>query len=112
LPILPCAADTAFAFEQVESQVEKAMNLGYAAVKELSQDTLFHWVAKILYGVVFNEIQVGMRQAVLSGEPMNFSQALVHKFRNLHAMLRSEEHTSELQSRENIVCRLLLEKKK
>src|SRR5690606_41496312 len=25
--------------------------------------------------------------------------------------LRSEEHTSELQSRENIVCRLLLEKK-
>src|SRR5690606_39369354 len=26
--------------------------------------------------------------------------------------LRSEEHTSELQSRENLVCRLLLEKKK
>src|SRR5690606_37277831 len=28
------------------------------------------------------------------------------------AELRSEEHTSELQSRENLVCRLLLEKKK
>src|SRR5690606_25558941 len=27
-------------------------------------------------------------------------------------MRRSEEHTSELQSRENLVCRLLLEKKK
>src|SRR5690606_29605853 len=27
-------------------------------------------------------------------------------------ILRSEEHTSELQSRENLVCRLLLEKKK
>src|SRR5436309_11637052 len=27
-------------------------------------------------------------------------------------MTRSEEHTSELQSRENLVCRLLLEKKK
>src|SRR5690606_41020618 len=26
--------------------------------------------------------------------------------------MRSEEHTSELQSRENLVCRLLLEKKK
>src|SRR5436309_5069167 len=26
--------------------------------------------------------------------------------------IRSEEHTSELQSRENLVCRLLLEKKK
>src|SRR5690606_38827446 len=30
----------------------------------------------------------------------------------LAAWCRSEEHTSELQSRENLVCRLLLEKKK
>src|SRR2546427_2047405 len=29
-----------------------------------------------------------------------------------HAWLRSEEHTSELQSQSNLVCRLLLEKKK
>src|SRR5260370_13086285 len=29
-----------------------------------------------------------------------------------HAPLRSEEHTSELQSHLNLVCRLLLEKKK
>src|SRR3989442_11474257 len=28
------------------------------------------------------------------------------------ALLRSEEHTSELQSRPHLVCRLLLEKKK
>src|SRR5690606_41146307 len=28
------------------------------------------------------------------------------------AWLRSEEHTSELQSRENLVCRLLLDKNK
>src|SRR3712207_8051794 len=30
----------------------------------------------------------------------------------LQPMLRSEEHTSELQSRQYLVCRLLLEKKK
>src|SRR5688572_31444309 len=30
----------------------------------------------------------------------------------LHATVRSEEHTSELQSQSNLVCRLLLEKKK
>src|SRR3712207_8193739 len=29
-----------------------------------------------------------------------------------HDQLRSEEHTSELQSRQYLVCRLLLEKKK
>src|SRR5690606_42055826 len=32
--------------------------------------------------------------------------------REIAAVFRSEEHTSELQSRENLVCRLLLEKKK
>src|SRR5690606_41693861 len=31
---------------------------------------------------------------------------------HLEERVRSEEHTSELQSRENLVCRLLLEKKK
>src|SRR5207302_7870918 len=39
------------------------------------------------------------------GEP-DFQAARVRQH------LRSEEHTSELQSRENLVCRLLLEKKK
>src|SRR2546430_11345117 len=32
--------------------------------------------------------------------------------RRLRAVGRSEEHTSELQSQSNLVCRLLLEKKK
>src|SRR5215475_14738951 len=32
--------------------------------------------------------------------------------REVDRAARSEEHTSELQSRENLVCRLLLEKKK
>ena len=30
----------------------------------------------------------------------------------INGAFRSEEHTSELQSRTNLVCRLLLEKKK
>src|SRR2546427_6240901 len=30
----------------------------------------------------------------------------------IHEVMRSEEHTSELQSQSNLVCRLLLEKKK
>src|SRR3712207_7504641 len=35
-----------------------------------------------------------------------------HAKRVSHSILRSEEHTSELQSRQYLVCRLLLEKKK
>src|SRR5690606_40690837 len=34
------------------------------------------------------------------------------QYQNADDLYRSEEHTSELQSRENLVCRLLPEKKK
>src|SRR5690606_40088974 len=40
-----------------------------------------------------------------------FDQASGQRYRPF-VIERSEEHTSELQSRENLVCRLLLEKKK
>src|SRR5690606_42158993 len=44
--------------------------------------------------------------AVMPGEPpAQFADGL-------RRLGRSEDHTSELQSRENLVCRLLLEKKK
>src|SRR5690606_41892775 len=39
-------------------------------------------------------------------------EMLVEHPRDAARRQRSEEHTSELQSRENLVCRLLLEKKK
>src|SRR5690606_39896942 len=46
------------------------------------------------------------RSATLLGLPF---RAFTTVARPVLAVLRSEEHTSELQSRENLVCRLLLE---
>src|SRR5690606_39797586 len=42
-------------------------------------------------------------------DSISFPPQCLHAF---FKITRSEEHTSELQSRENLVCRLLLEKKK
>src|SRR3712207_8950058 len=39
-------------------------------------------------------------------------RAVAGEDRDVRRALRSEEHTSELQSRQYLVCRLLLEKKK
>src|SRR3712207_7984868 len=47
------------------------------------------------------------------GEPVREEEVPAVPGRHLHDVpgLRSEEHTSELQSRQYLVCRLLLEKK-
>src|SRR5204862_6216654 len=42
----------------------------------------------------------------------NLKACLLHETDDVFASGRSEEHTSELQSRRDLVCRLLLEKKK
>src|SRR5215475_16119343 len=53
---------------------------------------------------------------ILTGNPPAvgvFQRRRAHAaVRRVFTRPRSEEHTSELQSRENLVCRLLLEKKK
>src|SRR2546426_9274212 len=58
--------------------------------------------------------------AWLPDSPRRISETMVDRLADLHAVdieasgiaARSEEHTSELQSPCNLVCRLLLEKKK
>ncbi len=87
--VLPCSSTVNAKISTLDDRMAEAATVGYAAVKEIDQLSLFQWVGRILYGVVFNEIQAGIRQAFLAGESMNFSQALVQKFRNLHAMLQS-----------------------
>src|SRR3712207_8073620 len=47
------------------------------------------------------EIQAAVHQAEAADDPAGY-----------FVLARSEEHTSELQSRQYLVCRLLLEKKK
>jgi len=52
-----------------------------------------------------------LRQCVYQSEPQDVVERPLVRFEDLQ-LLRSEEHTSELQSRSDLVCRLLLEKKK
>src|SRR2546430_11240848 len=47
-----------------------------------------------------------------AGGPGNDRVARLDVLRRRNRATRSEEHTSELQSQSNLVCRLLLEKKK
>src|SRR5207247_6480453 len=64
--------------------------------------------------------QLGATVAATPGEAAGSAEVLITMLADDHALedailgpgRRSEEHTSELQSRVDLVCRLLLEKKK
>src|SRR5258707_2288012 len=66
--------------------------------------TLFRSLA-LIQDRCFTQVLEGARRAVAAAsDPQERLQAFIRH--------RSEEHTSELQSRQYLVCRLLLEKKK
>src|SRR5690625_7030862 len=68
---------------------------------------------KMLVALREGELCVGDLTAVAGGSPSGVSHALqLLRAHRVVAARRSEEHTSELQSRGHLVCRLLLEKKK
>src|SRR5690606_40248592 len=58
------------------------------------------------------EAQLDVRLFDRLGREIGLTEAGRALLPRAYQILRSEEHTSELQSRENLVCRLLLEKKK
>src|SRR3712207_7054632 len=57
-------------------------------------------------------VEEGIRLGGVPGQPGPVGQGQPVGVRELADAFRSEEHTSELQSRQYLVCRLLLEKKK
>jgi len=86
---MPCSAEVAEEIEKLDAEFQAAFEGGYEKIKDLPQLTLFQWISRIVYGVVYCEIQAGVQQQVLTGEELNFSQVLAHKFKNLHIMMQS-----------------------
>ncbi|OOQ57532.1 hypothetical protein [Mucilaginibacter pedocola] len=87
---LPCAAAVNEEFlEPLESEIAEAFAKGYEGVKALDELKLFQWVARLMYGILFNELQSGIRMQHAQGEEFSISQSLLHKFSHLHLMLQS-----------------------
>jgi hypothetical protein len=87
---IPCSAAVNENYlEPLEAEIADAFALGYEGVKALDELKLFQWVSKLLYGIVFNELQAGIKMQHAQGEEFNISQSIIHKFSHLHLMLQS-----------------------
>jgi hypothetical protein len=95
---LPCSAAVNEQYlEPLEVEIAAAFDSGYEAVKQLDEIKLFQWAGKLLYGIIFNEIQVGIKQQHAQGEEFNISQSIIHKFSHLHLMLQTLNLPLELE---------------
>src|SRR2546427_2608699 len=88
-------------------------------IRRPPRSTLFPYTTLFRSGERGRHTRAGLRQIVLLHATLRlgvFGLALGGESespdRQSSARSRSEEHTSELQSQSNLVCRLLLEKKK
>src|SRR5690606_40047382 len=61
----------------------------------------------VVAGQIAQEVQRELGQTSLGSGKVTQDGAYTVKKRDVAGLWRSEEHTSELQSRENLVCRLL-----
>src|SRR5437870_10287077 len=70
-------------------------------------------VVALLCSARIPQIMAQRSESVLAAptEKLRMIEETRHDIRANHPIRRSEEHTSELQSRGHLVCRLLLEKK-
>src|SRR5690606_40591769 len=75
-----------------------------------SRSTLFPYTTLFRSINGLGETEPGYLTSVACGISNPTPPDALGNFPDNHIILRSEEHTSELQSRENLVCRLLLEK--
>lgn len=87
---IPCSSSVyQLAIQPLEKDVQEAFSKGYDGLKNLPELRLFQWIGKLVYGIIHQEIRQGIRQQNVLGEAFTLSQAMAHKFGNLHLMLQS-----------------------
>src|SRR3712207_8133042 len=92
---------------------ENRTNVGLDQIAEPAQQAVLAAENRSFYsdpGISFTGIVRATWNNLTGGSTQGGSTITQQYVKN--AILRSEEHTSELQSRQYLVCRLLLEKKK
>src|SRR5690625_2144081 len=82
----------------------------FTSIADPRYDAEAYWRAEPIMGA--EEYREGNADSIEGIEVIDDNTIKFTIFLRAHYWLRSEEHTSELQSRGHLVCRLLLEKKK
>src|SRR5690554_8234577 len=102
-------------WKQVEEQIDQDVGFEDAMASLKEGSALVPFIVSETTKLIGKDEKSIIEAVVLQEKQLSFSLLLNHLLHNQNELIivtRSEEHTSELQSRPHLVCRLLLEKKK
>lgn len=86
---LPCTLKVKEAFDKLDEKIKIAFEAGLPEVKNLNDLDLFHWMGKIVYGILYFDLkQEQLKQQKANGE-LSISPHLKNRFAHFHLMLQS-----------------------
>src|SRR3712207_4342628 len=98
---------------EVDDVVQETWLRAHRALPPADANLAFSaWLHTVAHRCAMDALRAGARRAADELDPERHVEPRSVADRVAERQARSEEHTSELQSRQYLVCRLLLEKKK
>lgn len=87
--LLPASEEVAKSIEALDTVTQKAFEQGYEAVIELPELTIFQWMARVMYGVLYQDFTYSISRRAAKGSDFQVSRLMEHKLKNLLFMLQS-----------------------
>ncbi len=95
---MPCSAKIHEGqLEGLENKIQEAFMGGFESASKLDELSIFQWVGKLVYGLIYHEIKIGLSSKNLD-EPFHIAPALLQKFTQHHYFLQSISASMELES--------------
>jgi len=86
---LPCSAEVTRAFNKLEYEIQEAFGRGYDAVNSIPSQSLFLWMGKIVYGILYHDILLERERLQKLNKSFNLSSRLKERFALFHLMLQA-----------------------
>lgn len=86
---VPCSPKVKKAYEQLDREIENAFEGGYESMKSLDDHKLFLWISRMVYGVLYQEIDFEIKRLERRDDKFDISPVLKERFSLFHLMMQS-----------------------
>lgn len=90
--VLPATIEVHERIVELDRLTQEAFEAGYERVIELPELTLFQWMARVMYGVIYHDFSFEWKHHSKYDRPFKISPLLQQKYTHLHRMLGSLIH--------------------